>query len=246
MTNPTDNIDTGEIARFSAMADIWWDRTGEFKALHDINPVRLAYVRDRVDLNGKQVLDMGCGGGLLAEALAQSGGQVTGIDMAAASLTVARAHMQESGLSIDYRQTTAEDLVAEMPAQFDVVTCMELLEHVPRPESIIAACARLVRPGGNVFFATVNRTWLSGLLVIVAAEYVLGIVRKGTHAYRKLVRPRELKRWGEQAGLHLENLSGLRYIPFGGYASLCRSTAMNYLMHFRKEPHGLLAKPPLV
>jgi len=244
--NATDNIDAGEIARFSAMADIWWDRAGEFKALHDINPVRRAYVCDRVNLNGKKVLDVGCGGGLLSEALAADGGRVTGIDMAPASLAVGRAHMQTSGLKIDYRQTTAEALAETEPGRYDVVTCMELLEHVPRPASIIAACARLVGPGGDIFFATVNRTWLSGLLVIGAAEYVMGIVRKGTHAYRKLVKPRELKQWAEGAGLQLRDLSGLRYIPFGGHASLCRSTAMNYLMHFRKDANGSLAEPPLV
>ena len=232
--NPTENIDAAEIARFSAMADIWWDRKGEFKALHDINPVRLAYVRDRAELNGKAVLDVGCGGGLLSEALAASGGRVTAIDMADASLEVARAHMQTSGLGIDYRRITAEALAETDPGRYDVVTCMELLEHVPSPASVIAACARLVRPGGDIFFATVNRTVLSWLLVIVAAEYVMGIVRKGTHEYRKLVRPRELKQWGEGAGLQLMDLSGLRYIPFGGHASLCRSTAMNYVMHFRR------------
>lgn len=232
--NPTDNIDAGEIARFSAMADIWWDRNGEFKALHDINPVRLAYVRDRTDLAGSRVVDVGCGGGLLSEALATCGARVTGIDMAAASLAVARAHMQTSGLDIDYRQTMAEAHADEQPGHYDAVVCMELLEHVPRPASIIAACARLVRPGGSVFLATVNRTWLSWLLVIVAAERVMGIVRKGTHDYRKLVKPEEVRQWGDESGLKVENLSGLRYIPFGGHAALCRSTTMNYLMHFRR------------
>ncbi|HSO19631.1 MAG TPA: bifunctional 2-polyprenyl-6-hydroxyphenol methylase/3-demethylubiquinol 3-O-methyltransferase UbiG, partial [Desulfosarcina sp.] len=172
-----DNMDRGEIARFSAMADIWWDRNGEFKALHDINPVRLGYVRDRTDLKGQAVLDVGCGGGLLAEALAACGARVTGIDMAEASLAVARAHGQAGAAAIDYRRTTAEALACEVPARYDAVVCMELLEHVPRPASVVAACARLVRPGGDVFFATVNRTWLSWLLVIVAAEYVMGIVR---------------------------------------------------------------------
>jgi 2-polyprenyl-6-hydroxyphenyl methylase/3-demethylubiquinone-9 3-methyltransferase len=244
--HPTDNIDAAEIARFSAMADIWWDRDGEFKALHDINPVRLAYVRDRAHLNGRPVLDVGCGGGLLSEALAGCGGRVTGIDMAEASLAVAQAHMRRGGLDIDYRRSTAEAHAGERPGYYDVVVCMELLEHVPRPASIIEACARLVRPGGDVFFATVNRTWLSWLLVIVAAEYVMGIVRKGTHDYSKLIRPGELNGWGSAAGLRLVNRSGLRYIPFGGYAALCRSTAMNYLMHFRKEPHGHLEESALV
>lgn len=232
--NPNDNIDAGEIARFSAMAEIWWDRNGEFKALHDINPVRLAYVCDRAGVDGKQVLDVGCGGGLLSEALAACGGRVTGIDMAEASLAVARVHTQTSGLAIDYRRTTAEAHAEEKPGHYDVVVCMELLEHVPRPASVIDACARLVRPGGDLFFATVNRSWLSWLLVIVAAEYIMGIVRKGTHEYGKLVRPEELKQWGAAAGVRLENLSGLRYIPFGGHAALCRSTRMNYLMHFRR------------
>lgn len=245
--NQTDNIDAGEIARFSAMAEAWWDRDGEFKALHDINPVRLAYVRDRCAvLDGKKVLDVGCGGGLLAEALAAGGGRVTGIDMAEASLAVARMHMKDSRLVIDYRQTMAETLADESPGKYDVVVCMELLEHVPRPSSIIDACARLARPGGDLFFATVNRTWLSWLLVIVAAERVLGIVRKGTHDYRKLVKPEELIQWGTAAGLALENLSGLRYIPLGGYAALCRSTRMNYLMHFRKETHGPLEQSTMV
>ena len=209
--NPTDNLDAGEIARFSAMADIWWDRNGEFRALHDINPIRLAYVRDRTELAAKQVLDVGCGGGLLSEALASCGARVTGIDMAVASLAVARTHMKDSGLVIDYRQTMAEALADESPGRYDVVVCMELLEHVPRPASILDACARLVSPGGDVFFATVNRTWLAWLLVIVAAERVLGVVRKGTHDYRKLVKPEELIQWGADAGLSLENLSGLRY-----------------------------------
>lgn len=233
--NQSQNIDAGEISRFAAMAAVWWDRNGEFKALHDINPVRLAYVRNRTDLTGKKVLDVGCGGGLLSESLASCGAQVTGIDMAAASLTVARIHMLTNGLCIDYRQTTAEVLADANPGEFDVVVCMELLEHVPRPASIVDACARLVKPGGDLFFATVNRTWLAWLLVIVAAERVMGIVRKGTHAYAKLVKPGELAQWGIEAGLTVADLSGLRYIPFRGYAALSRSTRMNYLMHLKPK-----------
>jgi 2-polyprenyl-6-hydroxyphenyl methylase/3-demethylubiquinone-9 3-methyltransferase len=234
---PTDNIDASEIARFSAMADTWWDRNGEFKALHDINPVRLGYVRDRTEngLDGASVLDVGCGGGLLSEALAACGARVTGIDMAEASLAAARAHMVEKGLTIDYRRITAENLAGESPGRFDVVVCMELLEHVPRPASVITACSRLARSGGDLFFATVNRTWLSRLLVIGVSEYILGIVRKGTHAYGKLVTPEELRKWGADAGLDFVDLSGLCYLPFGGCASLCRNTAMNYLMHFKKD-----------
>ncbi len=229
-----DNIDAGEIARFSAMADIWWDRDGEFKALHEINPVRLAFVRDRAALAGQRVLDVGCGGGLLSEALATAGARVTGIDMAEASLAVARGHMQPRGLAIDYRRITVEAMAAEAPGRFDVVVCMELLEHVPDPASIVDACARLLKPDGDLFFATVNRTWLAGLLVILASEYLLGIVRKGTHHYHKLVRPQELQHWADGAGLTLAGRSGLRYIPFVGHVSLCRSMAMNYLMHFRR------------
>ena len=244
----TDNIDSAEIARFSAMADIWWDRSGAFKALHDINPVRLLYVRNRLDLYRKTILDVGCGGGLLSEALATCGARVTGIDMAEASLAVARTHMQMSNLTIDYRLITAEALAEKHPGRYDAVVCMELLEHVPRPASILKACARLVRPGGEPFFATVNRTWLSWLLVIVAAEYVMGIVRKGTHEYSKLVTPQELMQWGTQAGLNTEDLTGLRYLPWVGHAALCRSTRMNYLMHFkRKDPtHGLVEQSTMV
>lgn len=230
--NRTENIDAAEIARFSAMADTWWDPRGAFKALHDINPVRLTYVRDRAGLDGKTVLDAGCGGGLLSEALAACGARVTAIDMDAASLAAARRHMQSGSFTIDYRQTTAEALAKQNPGRYDVVVCMELLEHVPQPASVVDACSRLVKPGGNLFFATVNRTWLAWLLVIVAAEHIMGIVPKGTHEYRKLIKPQELAQWGAAAGLKLENRSGLRYIPFGGYAALCRSTRMNYLMHF--------------
>jgi 2-polyprenyl-6-hydroxyphenyl methylase/3-demethylubiquinone-9 3-methyltransferase len=230
-----ENIDTDEIARFSAMADIWWDRNGEFKALHDINPVRLAFVYDRADLTGKKVLDVGCGGGLLSEGLASCGGRVTGIDMARASLDVAKAHMKQSGLAINYRMATVEAFAKVNPGRYDVLVCMELLEHVPDPSSIIGASAQLVRPGGDLFFATVNRTWLSWLLVIVFSEYVAGIVRKGTHSYKKLVKPEELQRWGADAGLQFNRLAGLLYLPFIGHAALCKNTQMNYLMHFKRK-----------
>jgi len=229
------NIDNKEIARYAATAAHWWDRDGELKALHDINPVRLRYVIDRADIKGKPVLDVGCGGGLVSEALASAGAQVTGIDMAVPALNVAREHAKESGYEIAYIESTAEDFAQNHREQFATVTCMELVEHVPDPASIISACADLVAPGGHVFFSTVNRTWLARLLVIWVAEYVLGIVSKGTHTYARFIRPEEMERWGQAAGLQLADVAGMRYIPFGGYASLCKSTAMNYLMHFAKD-----------
>lgn len=229
------NIDPAELSRFSRMADQWWDPKGDFAALHDINPVRLAYVQERVGLAGQRVLDVGCGGGILSEAMARAGAKVTAIDMSPAGLTAARNHMQAAGLAINYCQTTAEDLAQKTLGDFDVVTCMELLEHVPDPAAIVNACGRLARPGGHVFFATVNRTWLSHLLVIGFSEYLFQIVGKGTHTYHKFVQPDELLAWGQAAGLRLSHRAGLRYIPFIRYAALCRGTAMNYLMHFRKE-----------
>ncbi len=230
-----ENIDTEEVARFAAQADLWWDRKGQFKALHDINPARLGYVRDRTGLTGKQVLDVGCGGGLLAEAMAARGARVTGIDMVTSSLSVAKIHARRSRVHVAYRQGTAEAWARTYPETYDIVTCMELVEHVPEPASIVRACSRLLRPGGDLFFATVNRTWLARLLVIWASEYLLGIVRKGTHTYRKFVQPQELAQWGRHSGLTVENLSGLRYIPFFGHTALCNSTKMNYLMHLKKK-----------
>lgn len=233
------NIDTQEIATFAALADQWWDRKGELKALHDINPVRLAYVRERCKLAGQQVLDVGCGGGLLAEAIAREGAVVTGIDMGSEALSVAKIHANANRLEIEYHQSTAEQWVRGHEAAYDTVTCMELLEHVPDPASLVHACSALTQPGGSVFFGTVNRTWLSRLLVIWASEYILRIVRKGTHHYSKFVKPEELILWGEQAGLQMVNLSGLRYLPFIGHSSLCTSTRMNYLLHFKKLPSKL-------
>jgi 2-polyprenyl-6-hydroxyphenyl methylase / 3-demethylubiquinone-9 3-methyltransferase len=228
------NIDNAEIAKFAAMADHWWDRNGVFKSLHDINPVRLEYICSRSSLKGKSVLDVGCGGGLLTESMSAAGARVTGIDMVEPSLEAAQTHMQQSGLYIDYRINTAEQLALTHAGRFHVVTCMELVEHVPDPASIVKACALLVRPGGDLFFATINRTCLALLLVILTSEYIIGIVRKGTHTYRKLVRPIEMEKWGKSAELKLMDISGLRYIPFLGYCALCRNTYMNYMMHFTK------------
>lgn len=228
------NVDPAEIARFASRADLWWDPKGRYKALHAINPVRLAYVRKRAGLAGKKVLDVGCGGGLLSEAMARGAALVTAIDMAVPSLAVAKTHAEQQGLTIDYRHGTAEDWAHRYPGCYDVVTCMELLEHVPEPRQLVHACGKLLRPGGDLIFATVNRTWLSRLLVIWISEYVLGIVPKGTHAYDKFVRPCELVRWGGQAGVTVQDVSGLRYFPFIEYAALTKSTVMNYLVHLRR------------
>ena len=229
-----DNIDAAEIARFAALAPIWWDRLGGLKALHDINGLRLNYVNERAGLSGKQVLDVGCGGGIFTEALAGAGAAVTGIDAGQAPLAVARLHGKQSGLRIDYHRATAEAYAAAHPQSFDAVTCLELLEHVPQPASVVAACSRLVKPGGDVFFATLNRNLKSFLFAIVAAEYMLGLVRRGTHSWRKFIKPAELRRWAAAAGLVLQDLTGLHYNPLLRKYSLGGNTQVNYLMHFRR------------
>jgi len=216
------------------MAGIWWDRAGSFKILHDINPLRLKYIEQRAGLFEKQVLDVGCGGGILSEAMAKTGAQVTGIDMAAPALGAARMHMELEGLDITYLQTTVEDMASKQSQCFDIITCMELVEHVPDPQSIVAACGRLIKPGGHIFFGTVNRTWMAYLFVIVLAEQVFRLIYKGTHTYNKFVKPSEMENWGRQSGMTPQNISGLRYIPFIRFCSLTKDTRMNYLMHFQK------------
>jgi 2-polyprenyl-6-hydroxyphenyl methylase/3-demethylubiquinone-9 3-methyltransferase len=231
---PTPNIDETEIARFEAMAPIWWDRQGDLKALHDINVLRLGYINQRAPLAGKSVLDVGCGGGLLSEAMASLGASVTGIDMGEAALGVARLHLRESGLQVDYQQTTAERFARAHPDRFDAVTCLELLEHVPDPASVVAACKTLVRPGGDVFFATLNRNLKSFVFAIIGAEYILGLLRRGTHSYRKFIKPAELKDWAAHAGLSLMDLTGLHYNPILRRYTLGGNTHVNYLAHFRR------------
>jgi len=230
------NADVAELAKFEAAASGWWAGGKEFQALHDINPVRLAYIQQRVDLSGRAVVDVGCGGGILTEALAGSGAHVTGIDLGQAALAAAEAHRQGAGLPITYRRIDAESLSGQCPAEFDVVVCMELLEHVPDPSSIVQACARLVRPGGHVFFATLNRTPLAYLLAIVMAERVLRIVPNGTHQYERFITPQELEGWAHQSGLANSAFSGMLYLPFLRRSTLIGNTAVNYLAHFRHGP----------
>ncbi len=234
MNTAKNNIDTGEIAKFDALASRWWDPEGDFKPLHEINPLRLDYIRQRASLDGSKVLDVGCGGGILAESMAQKGAQVTGIDMAEKPLGVARLHQAESGTDVEYLQSTAEDLAAERAGLYDVVTCLEMLEHVPSPASIISACCALVKPGGDVFFSTINRNPKSFLFAIIGAEYVLNMLPKGTHEYEKLIRPSELESWARKASLNLKGSIGMHYNPLTKDYSLGPNVDVNYLMHFRR------------
>lgn len=235
MSGTTHNVDHAEVGKFEAMASRWWDPDSEFKPLHDINPLRLDYIDQRAGLSGKTVLDVGCGGGILAESMAARGARVTGIDMGEAPLEVAELHKLESGVEVEYRRTTAEQLAAEMPGHFDVVTCMEMLEHVPDPASVIAACARLVKPGGQVFFSTINRNPKAYLFAVIGAEYVLRLLPKGTHDFAKFIRPSELESGIRQAGLQLKELTGMSYNPFTRNYSLGRDLDVNYLAYCVKE-----------
>ncbi len=230
MTATQINMDPNEIAKFEALASRWWDPNSEFKPLHDINPLRLDYIDRQAGLAGKKVLDVGCGGGILAEAMASRGAEVTGIDLGEAPLSVAELHLLESGESVEYRRIAAEDLAEEMPEHFDIVTCMEMLEHVPDPSSIIRACSRLVKPEGHVFFSTLNRNPKSFLLAIVGAEYILGMLPKGTHEYAKFIRPSELDHWARQAGLETVDVTGMTYNPLSRRYRLGRDIDVNYLV----------------
>ena len=229
------NVDHAEVSKFEALASRWWDPNSEFKPLHEINPLRLDYIDARADLRGKQVLDVGCGGGILSESMAARGAAVTGIDMGEAPLEVARLHLLETGQQVDYRRIAAEELADEMPAHFDVVTCMEMLEHVPDPGSVIAACATMVKPGGHVFFSTINRNPKSYLFAIVGAEYVLRLLPRGTHDFAKFIRPSELSRWTRDAGLQTDDITGLTYNPLTGVYRLDpRDVAVNYMVATRR------------
>lgn len=233
--NAGTNFDPAELAKFSALAHRWWDPKSEFRPLHEINPLRLAHLeRLAGSFAGKRVVDVGCGGGILAEAMAGQGAQVTGIDLAEAPLKVATLHGFESGRKVDYRLVAAEVLAAEMPGAYDVVTCMEMLEHVPDPASIVRACATLVKPGGWVFFSTINRNAKAFAFAIVGAEYVLGLLPKGTHEYAKFITPSELTGFARAAGLDASDLTGMTYNPFTRVYALGRDVDVNYILGTRR------------
>ena len=231
----TANVDHAEIAKFEALASRWWDKDSEFKPLHDINPLRLNWIDAKASLAGKRVVDVGCGGGILAESMAVRGATVTGIDMGEAPLSVAKLHSLESGVSVDYRQSTAEALAAEQPEGFEVVTCLEMLEHVPEPGAVVKACADMVQPGGWVFFSTINRNPKAFLLAIVGAEYVMKMLPKGTHDFAKFIRPSELAGFIRAAGLELVDMTGMHYNPLTRQYSLSnKNVDVNYLVACRK------------
>lgn len=234
MTRTAQNVDAAEVAKFDALASRWWDPDGEFRPLHEINPLRLDWIRQYVDLAECRALDIGCGGGILTEAMAGCGAIVSGIDMAEKPLGVARLHQLESGAEVEYEQSTAEAFASRHPGEFDVVTCLEMLEHVPSPPAVIAAAAELVKPGGHVFFSTINRNPKSFLFAIVGAEYVLKLLPAGTHEYQKFIRPSELEAWARSAGLQHRASIGLHYNPFTKQYSLGPNVDVNYLMYFRR------------
>ena len=229
------NVDQAELDKFGKLASRWWDPEGDFRPLHDINPLRLGWIAGHARLEGARVLDVGCGGGILAEAMAQRGAQVTGIDLSDKALKVAQLHLHESRLAIDYQQIEAEKLAEARPAHFDVVTCMELLEHVPDPAAMVAACAKLVTPGGQVFFSTINRNPKAYLFAVIGAEYVLGLLPKGTHDYERFIRPSELARWCRAAGLRADETVGMTYNPITKVYRLARDCDVNYLMRCTRD-----------
>jgi 2-polyprenyl-6-hydroxyphenyl methylase/3-demethylubiquinone-9 3-methyltransferase len=236
MSKPANrNADQAELDKFSELAHRWWDPESEFKPLHDINPLRLDWIDRSVGLVGKKVLDVGCGGGILAESMATRGAEVTGIDLSDKALSVAKLHLLESGQKADYRKISAEELAAVTPGAFDVVTCLEMLEHVPDPASTVRACAALVRPGGTVFFSTINRNPKSYLFAVIGAEYVLNLLPRGTHDYAKFIRPAELARYCREAGLRVDEVIGMTYNPIAKTYALGANTDVNYLMRTRRD-----------
>lgn len=234
MTTARDNVDPAEVAKFDSLASRWWDPEGEFRPLHEINPLRLDWIRQHAKLKDARVVDIGCGGGILAEAMAAANATVTGIDMADGPLAVARLHQHESNAEIDYRQATAEELAASEAGTYDIVTCLEMLEHVPDPAAVIQACAELVKPGGDIFFSTINRNPKSFVFAIVGAEYVLKLLPAGTHEYEKFIRPSELEEWSRYAGLELQDSIGMHYNPLTRNYTLGDGLDVNYLMYFQR------------
>lgn len=234
MSQKQANVDLNEVAKFDALASSWWDLEGQSKPLHDLNPIRLAYIAERTTLKDANVIDVGCGGGILSEALAKSEAHVTGIDMGEMPLNIAKLHALEEGLTIHYQQSTAEEMAAQHKEQYDVVTCLEMLEHVPDPASIISACAALVKPGGDVFFSTLNRHPKAYLLAVLGAEYVMKMLPKGTHDYKRFIRPAELSAWSRQAGLKVKDVTGMNYNPLTRQFSLGNDVKVNYLIHCKK------------
>ena len=229
------NADELELQKFSALAHRWWDPNSEFKPLHDINPLRLNYIDGLAHLAGKKVLDVGCGGGILSESMAARGAEVTGIDLGEKPLKVAKLHLLETGQKVDYRLIAAEALAEEQPGQYDVVTCMEMLEHVPDPASIVRACAQLTKPGGQLFFSTLNRNPKSYLFAVIGAEYLLNLLPRGTHDYARFIKPSELARFSRAAGLSVNEVIGMSYNPFSKTYSLGSDTSVNYLIATHKD-----------
>lgn len=225
------NADPAELQKFAALAHRWWDKNSEFKPLHEINPLRLNYIDKLVGLQGTRVLDVGCGGGILSESMNQKGAEVTGIDLGEKALKVAQLHQLESGTKVNYRLISVEDLAREMPESFDVVTCMEMLEHVPDPAAIVRACATLVKSGGVVFFSTINRNPKAYLLAVIGAEYVLNLLPRGTHDYEKFIKPSELSSWSREAGLSVVGIKGMSYNPLTGHYWLNEDVSVNYILH---------------
>jgi 2-polyprenyl-6-hydroxyphenyl methylase/3-demethylubiquinone-9 3-methyltransferase len=229
------NVDPKEIAKFEALASRWWDRNSEFKPLHEINPLRANFIDERSPVAGRKLVDVGCGGGILAESMAQRGALVTGIDMGEAPLTVAKIHQLESGIEVDYRQSTAEQLAGEQTESYDIVCCLEMLEHVPDPGSVIAACAELTKPGGNLYFSTINRNPKAFAFAIIGAEHILQLLPAGTHEYARFIKPSELAGWLRDADLIMEDMTGLLYNPITKrYRLEARDVSVNYMIHASK------------